>query len=87
MEYIYLERCTDGTLNAFLKREGFTVKGGKGWAEDILAEYVWLGAFNLEGNKYWTNTGKKNAIRNSAMSLSLVPMTDFTYGNRMYALM
>ena len=87
MDNIYLERRSDGTMNAHLKRPGFTVKGGKGWAEDILAEYVFLGTFNFERNKYWANTGKKNAIRNSAMFFTPLPMNEFIDGESLYALM
>ena len=86
MDKIYLELRSDNTLHAFLKRDGFTIKGGKGWAEDILAEYQWIGTFNSDRTKYWPNNGRKNPYRNSAMKLPL-PMTEFIEGERMYALM
>jgi hypothetical protein len=86
MDNIYLESRNDGRLLAYLKREGFTVKGGKGWAEDILAEWVWIGTFNSDKTKYFPNTGgRKNPIRNSAMLFPL-SINEFIESERMYAL-
>lgn len=85
MDNIYIDRYIDGSLHIFLKRYGFTVKGGKGWAEDILAEYVWLGSINSERTHFCPNTGRKNPHRNSSMLLPLC-ITEFIDCDKLYAL-
>ena len=63
---------------------GHTIKGGKGWLEDIPAEFMYIG-YHSNGENWIPNERKKYYQRNTACR-DLLPLRQFLFANALYAL-
>ena len=70
--------------HVYRRKIGHTIKGGKGWAEDIPAEFMCIGC-HCNGGSWFPNDRKNYYQRNSAC-LDLLPLSQFPFAEALYAL-